>query len=129
MAWQDSGPMTKPRTHDEYLATLLEPQRAVLEALRATIRAAAPEAVETISYGVPTFKVGDRNLVHYAGYRDHLSFFPGSSATTDLFMDELGRFRTGRGTLQFTLDDPLPAELVTKVVQARLAEEAARRSR
>ena len=121
--------MTKPRTHDEYLAAQPEPQRAALQALRATIRAAAPDAVEAISYGVPTFKVGHRNLVHYAGYRDHLSFFPGSSATTDRFMDELGRFRTGRGTLQFTLDDPLPEELVTKVVRARLAEEATRRLR
>ncbi len=113
--------------HDSNLAQLPEPQRAVLQALREAIRAASPEAIETISYGVPTFKVGRRNLVHYAGFKNHCSFFPGSGATTDSFLDELGPYRTGRGTIQFTVEAPLPADLVTRGVKARLAEEATRR--
>jgi uncharacterized protein YdhG (YjbR/CyaY superfamily) len=118
--------MSQPHDHDRYLAKFPEPQRAVLQALRETIRAAVPEATETISYGVPTFKVGKRNLVHYAGFKDHCSFFPGSAATTDSFKDELGAYRTGRGTIQFPVEAPLSADLVTRVVKARLAEEAAR---
>jgi len=118
--------MTQSQSHDEYLEQFPEPQRGVLQALRETIRAAAPEATETIAYGVPTFKVGNRNLVHYAGFKNHCSFFPGSSATTDTFIDELGPYRTGRGTIQFAVEAPLPADLVTRVVKARLAEEAAR---
>ena len=118
--------MSQSQSHDEYLEQFPEPQRGVLQALRETIRAAAPEATETLSYGVPTFKIGNRNLVHYAGFKNHCSFFPGSTATTDRFIDELGPYRTGRGTIQFAVEAPLPADLVTRVVKARLAEEAAR---
>jgi len=119
--------MSDPQSHDEYLAQFPEPQREVLQALRETIHAAAPDAIEAITYRVPTFKLGKRNLVHYAGFPDHCSFFPGSAATTDLFADELGSYRTGRGTIQFTVEAPLSADLVTRIVKARLAEEAARR--
>ncbi len=121
--------MSEPDSHDEYLARFPERQRKVLQALRETIRAAAPEATETISYRVPTFRVGRRNLVHYAGFTDHCSFFPGSAATTDTFAEELGPYRTGRGTIHFTVEAPLSADLVTRIVKARLAEEAARRSK
>jgi len=75
---------------------------------------------------VPTFKLRKRNLVHYAGFPDHCSFFPGSAATTDTIADELGKWRTGRGTIQFTVEEPLSADLVTRIVKARLAEEASR---
>src|SRR3990170_7944404 len=112
--------MSQSQSHDEYLEQFPESQRGVLQALRETIRAAAPEATETPSYGVPTFKVGNRNLVHYAGFKNHCIFFPGSTATTDRFIDELGPYRTGRGTIQFAVEATLPADLVTRVVKARL---------
>lgn len=115
-----------PRTHDEYLAGIPEPQRPALEAIRATVRAVAPGAVETIGYGIPTFRIGTRNLVHYAGFAGHDSFFPGSAALLDSLGDEVARWRAGRGTLRFPHGEPIPLEVVARIVALRLEEEAAR---
>lgn len=121
--------MTAPTSVEEYLSRLSEPYRAALERLRATIQAAAPHATETISYQMPAFRDGDRLLVSYAAFKDHCSLFPMSKAVIADHVDELARFVSGKGTLRFTVDDPLPAEVVETIVAARLEENAARRRR
>lgn len=119
--------MTTPTTVEEYLAALPEESRVALETLRATIRAAAPEATETISYQMPAFKDGGRLLVSYAAFRDHCSLFPMSMRVIETYAEELKPYLSGRGTIRFRPDDPLPAALVQKIVRARIAENNARR--
>jgi uncharacterized protein YdhG (YjbR/CyaY superfamily) len=114
---------------EEYLAGLAEPERAALERVRALIRAAAPEATEAISYQMPAFKDRGRGLVGYAAFKDHCSLFPMSTKVFDDLGSELAAYRSSKGTIRFTVQDPLPDSVVTRVVQARLAENEARRAR
>jgi len=90
--------------------------RQRLQAMRTTIQAAAPEATEAISYAIPTFKIKGKNLVHFAGYARHVGFYPGAAALR-VFEPELGNYKTSKGTVQFPHDQPLPLELVTRMVQ------------
>jgi uncharacterized protein YdhG (YjbR/CyaY superfamily) len=117
--------MARPNSVDDYLAGVPEPARAALQQLRETIRAAAPEASETISYQMPAFKDRGRFLVSYAAFKDHCSLFPASEAVMDELGDELEPYFSGKGTLRFQPDEPLPATLVEKIIQVRLAENAA----
>lgn len=114
--------MPAPVSVDAYLATLPEDQRLVLEGLRSVVRAAAPDAVETISYGMPTFKATGRLLVSYAAFKHHFSLFPASQAVQDGLGAEIAPFLAGRGTVRFAWDRPLPADLVTRIVAIRLGE-------
>lgn len=107
---------------EAYLASLAPKERAALEKVRKAILAAAPDAVEGVSYGMPAYKVDGHGVAGFAAFRDHLSYFPMSSTLLDALEDEVAAFRTSNGTLQFTLDRPLPATLVRKLVKARLAE-------
>jgi uncharacterized protein YdhG (YjbR/CyaY superfamily) len=118
--------MAAPTSVDEYLAGLPEEQRAALEKLRETIRAAAPQATETISYGMPAFQQDGRFLVSYAAFKDHCSLYPASSAVREALGDELQPYFSGKGTLRFQADEPIPAALVKKIVKRRLEENAAR---
>lgn len=110
---------------DAYLAKVPTEMRAALEALRTTIREAAPEATETISYGIPAFQQNGI-LVYYAAFRDHCSLFPGSVSVRKTFATELKPFQGGKGTVHFTPDRPLPTALVQRIVRARVAENRAR---
>jgi uncharacterized protein YdhG (YjbR/CyaY superfamily) len=112
----------RPTAVEEYLDALPAPMRPALEQLRGTIRAAAPEATEAISYGMPAFRYRGRSLVSYAAFRDHCSLFPMSMAAIEAHEAELAPFRGGKGTLHFTGDKPLPDELVSRIVAARVAE-------
>ncbi len=114
-----------PKTVDEYLAQVSAEQRAALEALRRTIRAAAPRAEEVISYRMPAFRQNGV-LVYFAAFQDHCSFFPGSVATQRKFAAELKPFAAGKGTIHFTPEHPLPEGLVKRLVRARVAENATR---
>ena len=107
---------------DDYLAQVPEEPRAVLEKLRKTIKAAAPKAVETISYQMPTFKYQGRALVGFAAFKNHCSLFPYSSTVLETFADELGSMRTSKGTIQFTTARPFQPGLVKKIVKARIRE-------
>jgi uncharacterized protein YdhG (YjbR/CyaY superfamily) len=118
--------MATPTSVDEYLAGLPEEQRAALEKLRETIRAAAPQATETISYGMPAFQQDGRFLVSYAAFKDHCSLYPASSAVREALGDEIQPYFSGKGTLRFQADEPIPAALVKKIVKRRLEENAAR---
>jgi uncharacterized protein YdhG (YjbR/CyaY superfamily) len=118
-----------PTSVDDYLGTLPDESRAALEQLRKTIKAAAPEATETISYQMPAFKDNGRFLVSYAAFKDHCSLFPASTAVMEALGEELKPYFSGKGTIRFTADKPLPSALVKKIVKARLEENAAARLR
>ena len=118
--------MDEPGTVEDYLAGLPDGSRVALEKLRKTIKAAAPKATETISYGMPAFKDGGRILVYYAAFKDHCSLFPASKQVIADHEEELKAYFTSRGTIRFDPGEPLPVALVKKIVKARLAENAAR---
>ena len=112
----------KPKTIDEYLATVSDDKRAALEKLRKTIQAAAPKAEECINYGLAAFRLNGKNLVAFGASAKHCSFFPMDGHTVDAFKDELKDYGTSKGTIRFSTDKPLSATLVRKLVKARLAE-------
>jgi uncharacterized protein YdhG (YjbR/CyaY superfamily) len=113
---------------EEYLAGLPADRRAAMEKLRTTIRAAAPQATETISYRMPAFKLHGRFVVWYAAFRDHYSLYPASEGVLAAHGDELAPYFSGKGTIRFAFDEPLPSALVKKVVKTRIKRRAARRS-
>jgi uncharacterized protein YdhG (YjbR/CyaY superfamily) len=89
-----------------------------MEGLRKAIRSSAPDALEAISYGIPTFKLNG-NLVHFGGYKNHIGFYPGPTAI-GTFKKELKGYNLSKGTIQFPLDSPLPLELVRRIVLFRV---------
>jgi uncharacterized protein YdhG (YjbR/CyaY superfamily) len=109
------------RTIDEYIAEFPRETRDVLEELRALIRQSAPAATETISYAIPTFDLGRRHLVHFAGYERHVGFYPTGSGIA-AFADELAPYKRGKGSVQFPLGQPLPIVLIRRIVAFRVAE-------
>jgi uncharacterized protein YdhG (YjbR/CyaY superfamily) len=111
---------------EAYLADVPEPAHSTLESVRRAIRAAVPaEASECISYGMPAFRY-EGALVGYAAFKDHCSFFPMSASLLDDFPEDVKKYRTAKGTLQFPLDKPLPAALVKKLVRARVVQNQAK---
>jgi uncharacterized protein YdhG (YjbR/CyaY superfamily) len=107
---------------DAFLAALPEPTGHTLEALRRVIRSAAPEATENISYEVPTFNYRSRFLVSYAAKGNRCSFFVRNLDVMDAYREELKPFKTSGATVHFAPDRPLPEDLVTKLVKARMAQ-------
>ena len=110
------------RQIERMLAAIPEDKRAALQALRETIAAAAPDAVEGISYGLPAFRYRDRPLVSYNATKAHCAFFPMSPAVLDRHRDELAGFDMAKGTVRFTPDRPIPAAIVATIVRERMAE-------
>jgi uncharacterized protein YdhG (YjbR/CyaY superfamily) len=110
------------RTVDEYLARVPEPARTALQDLREAIKAAAPEAIETISYNMPTFKVRGQFLVSYASYRNHCSLYPATKGMMEAHGEELKPFFSEKATLRFTPESPIPEPLVEKLIRIRLRE-------
>jgi uncharacterized protein YdhG (YjbR/CyaY superfamily) len=122
--------MAAPATVEDYLATLPEDRRAAVNELRAAIKAAAPEATETIAYSMPAFRShGGQFLVSFAAYKAHYSLFPASGAVVEALGQELAPYLSGKGTIQFPAKEPLPLTTVSKVVKIRLAENAAHERR
>jgi uncharacterized protein YdhG (YjbR/CyaY superfamily) len=107
-------------TIDDYIAAFPRAVRTRLEALRRAIRAAAPEAVEAISYRIPAFKQDGRALVYFAGYETHIGLYPVHASDMGLAAAELQPYTSGKATLRFPLDQPLPLDLVARVVRAKL---------
>ena len=112
--------LPKNKTFNSYFASLSADKRAALEKLRRAIRAAAPKAEECISYGVPAFRLNGRFLVALGAAANHCSFYPGSALQT--FKVELKGYETSKGTVRFQPSKPLPASLVRKLVEARVAK-------
>jgi len=105
---------------DEYIATFPEEIQKILEELRATIKASAPDAEERISYQMPTFALKG-NLVHFAAYKKHIGFYPTPSGI-QAFKHELSIYEGAKGSVKFPIEKPLPLELISKIVKFRVAE-------
>lgn len=111
---------TQAKNIDEYIASFPADVRKKLEEMRATIKKAAPEAEETISYAIPTFKLKG-NLVHFAAFKNHIGFYPAPKGI-EAFKKELSAYEGGKGTVQFPLDKPLPLALISKIVKFRVKD-------
>jgi uncharacterized protein YdhG (YjbR/CyaY superfamily) len=120
--------MAGPSSVEEYLSHVPDEARAALEDLRATIRAIVPDAIETISYRMPTFKYRGRALAGFAAFTNHCSLFPYSRRVLQVLEEDLRPYDTSGkgGTIRFTAAAPLPAALVTKIVRTRIEEIEAR---
>jgi uncharacterized protein YdhG (YjbR/CyaY superfamily) len=114
--------MNKPKDTNEYIAGFAPEVQQLLEKVRSTIQKAAPEAVEAISYGMPAFKLNG-NLVYFAAFKSHIGFYALPSGN-EAFQKELSQYKTGKGSIQFPFDKPLPLELITKIVKFRVEENA-----
>ena len=115
-------------TIDEYIAGFPAETQGVLAELRALIQAAAPGATESISYVIPTFDLNGRHLVHFAGYAKHIGFYPIPSGI-DAFQEDLKPYKQGKGSVQFPLDQPLPTDLIRRIIEFRVRENTARTSK
>jgi uncharacterized protein YdhG (YjbR/CyaY superfamily) len=108
------------QTIDEYIKTFPDNVQAILQKVRQAIKETAPDAEETISYQMPTFKMNG-NLVHFAGYKNHIGLYPTPSGT-EAFKKELSAYKSGKGSIQFPLDEPIPFSLIKKIVKFRVKE-------
>ena len=109
-------------TVDGYLAAQPEPQRAMLEHVRATVRDVCPDAVEVISYGMPGFRLDGRLLISYAGYKGHCALYPATGALKEALGEELTPFLAEKATIRFTPRRPLPDVLLRRIVKALASE-------
>lgn len=110
----------KPESTDEYIAGFPADVQVILNEVRSTIQQAAPEATEKISYGMPAF-VQDGNLVYFAAFTNHIGFYALPSGN-EAFKKELSKYKTGKGSIQFPLDEPMPLKLITRIVKMRVKE-------
>lgn len=115
-------------TIDEYIAGFPAETRKVLAQLRALIKATAPGATESISYAMPTFDLNGRHLVHFAGYAKHIGFYPIPTGI-EAFKEELEPYKQGKGSVQFPLDQPLPTDLIRRIVEFRVRENTGKTSK
>jgi uncharacterized protein YdhG (YjbR/CyaY superfamily) len=106
---------------DEYIETFPKDLQAILQRVRRTIKAAAPKAGEKISYGIPTFTLNDTYLIYFAGWKHHISIYPIPTGD-DAFQQEIAPYISGKGTLKFPLNKPMPLKLITKIVKLKVAE-------
>jgi uncharacterized protein YdhG (YjbR/CyaY superfamily) len=113
-------PRPRFETVDAYIASFPEDVRKLLRKLRRVIRDSAPDAVEAIAYGIPTFRLNG-NLVHFAAFKKHIGFYPSSSPGV-AFEKDLAPYKHSKGAIQFPLDRPVPFDLVRKIVKFRVAE-------
>ena len=109
------------RSIDEYIASFPEDKQVLLESMRATIKAAAPGAEERISYGMPSFALNGY-LVYFAATKNHIGLYPASSGVPEAFNDELSKYKGTKGSVHFPYGQPLPMELITRIVQFRVIE-------
>jgi uncharacterized protein YdhG (YjbR/CyaY superfamily) len=113
--------MHKPKDVNEYIAGFPKEIQAKLEQMRATIKKAAPDAEEVISYGMPGYKLKG-SLVWFGGHTSHIGFYPKGSSALNAFKKELSGYKSSKGAVQFPLNEPLPLDLVTKMVKYRVKE-------
>jgi uncharacterized protein YdhG (YjbR/CyaY superfamily) len=113
--------MKKITSVDDYITGLPESTQKILIQLRSIIRKILPTAEETISYGIPTYKLDGRYVIYFAGHTKHTSVYP-APRTNEAFRKELSKYPGGKGTIQFPLDKPLPVDLIRKIVRFRQRE-------
>ena len=114
-----------PTTIDEYIAGFPQEVQAILQQVRETIREAAPDARETINYGIPTFTLQGGNLVHFAAFKKHIGFYPTPSGI-ERFKEELLVYEGAKGSVKFPLDQPIPYDLIARIVAFRVEETLAK---
>ena len=112
------------KTIDAYIADFPKAVQQILQKVRATIKTAAPDAKETIKYGIPTFTLNG-NLVHFGGYKEHIGFYPAPAGIAE-FKKELAPYASGKGTIRFPLDKPIPFALITRIVKFRVKKNLAK---
>lgn len=108
---------------DEYISTFPSHVQKLLQEIRALIHKAAPSATELISYQIPAFKLNGRNLIYFAGWKDHVSLYPIPNGTPE-FDAELSQYKAGKGTVKLPLNKPLPRHFITQMVKLRIQENA-----
>ncbi len=106
---------------DEYIASFPKDIQKIMKQVRATIKTAAPNAEEKISYQMPTFTLNGKYLVYFAGWKTHIAFYGAPRGNAE-FKEDLSVYETGQGTLKFPLDKPMPLKLITKIVKFRVTE-------
>ncbi|GAB3259300.1 DUF1801 domain-containing protein [Larkinella harenae] len=116
---------SKPADIDEYIAGCPEAVQPILQEIRLTIKNAVPEAEETISYAMPTFRLNNSVLVHFAAFKNHIGFYA-TPTGHEAFQQELSGYHTGKGSVQFPLDQPMPLNLITRMVEFRAKENRVR---
>lgn len=116
--------MPKYEDVDDYMAGLPDDRRAAMEQLRSTIWAAAPDATEAISYNMPSFRQDGRFLVSYEAFKAHYSLFPWNDEMVEELGEELKPYAVGKGTIRFPADQPIPVDLVTRIIEIRNRQHA-----
>ena len=114
--------MAKYADVDAYMAGLPDDRRAVMEQIRSTVQAAAPDAIEAIAYNMPAFRLNGRFLVSYEAFKRHYSLFPWSDDMLAELGDDLQPYAVGKGTIRFPANEPLPLGLVTRIIEIRRRE-------
>jgi uncharacterized protein YdhG (YjbR/CyaY superfamily) len=112
---------TTPTTIDNYIAGFPKDVQEILEKIRLTIRKAAPDAEETISYQIPTFTLKGKYLVYFAAYKKHIGLYPAPRGS-EKFKQELSGYEGGKGTIRFPFDKPIPFDLISRIVKFRVKE-------
>ena len=112
--------MPKPKTIDEYIYQFPFEVQEKLQLLRDSIRRIVPNAREKMSYGIPTFAL-EKNLVHFAAFKNHIGFYA-LPTSNEMFAEELSKYKTGKGSIQFPITEELPLDLIEKLVRFRISE-------
>lgn len=111
----------RPTNINEYIDKYPKEVKVKLKALRLLTKKLAPKAIETISYGMPTFKLNNKNLVHFAAFKNHIGFYPLPSGVNE-FKKLTKRYKTSKGAVQFPLDQEIPLDLVSEIIKFRILE-------
>lgn len=114
--------MKSYKTVNEYIKSFPKSEQEKLRQMRALVLKLVPSGEEAIRYGMPTFRLNNKNLLHYASFKNHFGFYPAPSGI-NAFQKELSKYVTSKGAIQFPLDKPLPVTLITKIVKFRIKEE------
>jgi uncharacterized protein YdhG (YjbR/CyaY superfamily) len=112
--------MKDVKTIDNYIKSFSKEVQVILNKYRETIKSVAPNAEEKIGYGIPTFTLNGKNLVHFAAFAKHTSFFPGGGEAVEAFKNELKPYETSKGTIKFPIKSPVPFDLIKKITKYRL---------
>jgi uncharacterized protein YdhG (YjbR/CyaY superfamily) len=110
---------------DQYIGSFPEDIQILLAKVRTTIKEKAPEAVESIAYGMPAYKLNDKPLVYFAGFKKHIGFYATPTGHSE-FADELAKYKQGKGSVQFPVERPIPFDLIGRIVEFRVKENLSR---
>lgn len=113
-----------PNVIDDFISAYPQDVQAILQKIRATIQKSAPRAEEAMSYGIPTFKLNGKNLIHFSAFKEHIGFYPTPSGI-EKFKKELSAYEWAKGSVKFPLNKPIPYALITKITQFRVKEVSA----